>query len=121
MQWQITPEVFKLTEYSDLTMGLNKPTMILFRADKMKDEDFAIEFQDAAFEIQQKIPVYMAYTNMDDSYSERLATFFNIDRTQLPQMRLSAGGTKFKPDFLTKNATNELIVDFLKDVYQGKN
>ncbi len=63
----------------------------------------------------------MAYTNMDDAYSEKLAVFFNFDRSQLPQMRLSAGGNKYKPDFSTKNATNELIVNFLKDVYGGVN
>ena len=37
-------------------------------------------------------------------------------------MRLFAGGTKFRPDkFSTKNATNELIVEFLQDVIAGKN
>jgi len=58
---------------------------------------------------------------LDDEYPETLAKFFNFERKDLPQIRIYAGGYKFKPyHFTTRNATSALIIDFVKDVYSGK-
>lgn len=95
--------------------------MLLFRSDKEKDDDYSIEFENAAIENYGKRPIYFAYTSLDEGeYPETLATYFNIDRKSLPQIRLSGKGLKFKPTkFITRNATSELIFDWLDNVMSG--
>jgi len=57
---------------------------------------------------------------LDDEYPESLAKFFDFERKDLPQIRLYANGYKFKPyHFTTRNATSALILDFIKDVFEG--
>lgn len=39
----------------------------------------------------------------------------------MPQIRIHGGGMKFKPyHFTTRNATSALIIDFIRDVFEGR-
>ena len=80
----MAPSIFKLIDYADHTISSSKPIAILFRSDNEKDDDYAMEFQDAAYEFHGKKPLYFAYTNMNDEWEAKIATYMDITRGLLP-------------------------------------